>query len=74
MIIPNIWENKIDVPNHQPEVVWIAESPNSVKIVVLNSEAAAARQVLRMGAVHTTLGAAIAAFLRHIRGIMSREY
>ena len=20
MIIPNIWENKIDVPNHQPEM------------------------------------------------------
>ena len=20
MIIPNIWENKIDVPNHQPDI------------------------------------------------------
>ena len=22
MIIPNIWENKIDVPNHQPVFHW----------------------------------------------------
>ena len=22
MIIPNIWENKIDVPNHQPVLSW----------------------------------------------------
>ena len=23
MIIPNIWENKIDVPNHQPDMLWL---------------------------------------------------
>ena len=27
MIIPNIWENKIDVPNHQPEYVQLASKP-----------------------------------------------
>ena len=29
MIIPNIWENKIDVPNHQPVVFWSARKSTS---------------------------------------------
>ena len=28
MIIPNIWENKIDVPNHQPVIVNIIIDTN----------------------------------------------
>jgi hypothetical protein len=27
MIIPNIWENKIDVPNHQPEMECFLTQP-----------------------------------------------
>ena len=35
MIIPNIWENKIDVPNHQPDKLWLLVNfPTLTRIMV----------------------------------------
>ena len=34
MIIPNIWENKIDVPNHQPEIIFHNLTPVYPKLML----------------------------------------
>ena len=38
MIIPNIWENRIDVPNHQPEIyayIWTHEQKKDIDFLTL---------------------------------------